>query len=207
MLLRAYLAAALGDFAEAERLARRTLRSTRLDPASAVRASVTLGSVLRQTGRHAAARVVESAALRRARRPEDRAHLLIGLAADAVGLGDLAAVNAALRTVPATRQWRVRVRLAWVRSERELLAGRPEAAARHARAAVVLSEREHAARHTAKSHLFLGAALLDAAQRRSTKAGLREARRSLRRARSVALRIGAGPIAAVADDLLARVAL
>ncbi len=126
MWLRAYLAAASGDFPNAERLARRILRRTRLDPGSAARASVTLGSVLRQTGRHAEARIVDNAALSAVRGAEDRAHLLIGLAADAVGLGEFAAVDAALRVVPgAARQWRIRVRLLWVRSERELLAERP----------------------------------------------------------------------------------
>lgn len=202
--LGSYLAAARGDFAVAERLAERVLRSGRPDPAWAARAAVTLGSVLRQTDRHAPARLVEAAALRRARTVEDRAHLLIGLAADAVGLGELAAVDATLRRVPAARDWRVRVRLSWVRCERDLLAGRPSVAVRHARAAVVVSEREKAARHVAKSHLFLGAALLDAARSREDAQLPREAARSLRRATAVATRIGARPIAAVAGELLPR---
>lgn len=207
--LRAYLAAAHGDFAVAETLARRVLHETQREPILVARAAVTLASVLRQTGRHAAARDVEATALRRARRAEDRAHLLIGLAADGVGLGDLAAVDAALRRVPSSaRHWRVRVRLRWVRCERELLAGRPSAAVGHARAAAVIAEREKAVRHAAKSHLFLGAALLDAARRRPHDARLdREARRSLRRASALATRAGARPVADVAAELLARRAL
>ena len=204
--LRAYLAAARGDFARAERLAREVIRAPRASTETKARAAITLGSVLRQGDRHTEARVVDAAALRTARGDDLRAHLLIGLAADAVGLGRLADVDAALGRLPSSaRDWRVRVRLRWVRCERELLAGRPGAAAGHARAAVALATRYRAARHEAKSHLFLGAALLVAATRRPRREDLvREAERSLRRSRSVADRIGARPIAAVASDLLGR---
>jgi hypothetical protein len=204
--VRAYVAAARGELARADRLARRVLASLDADPSLRARAAVTLGSALRQRGRHADARVVERAALRGARRAEDRSHLLIGLAADAVGVGDLAAVDDALRRVPETpRGWRVRVRMRWVRCERELLAGRPARAAGHARAALALSRRAGAARHEAKSNLFLGAALIESARRAGAPPRLeREAVDSLRRARAQAERIGARPITRVANGLLAR---
>lgn len=204
--LRSYVAAAQGDFARADRLAREILDTPPASAASKARAAATLGSVLRQRDRHAEARVVEEKVLPRAPSSELRAHLLIGLAADAVGLGDLAEVDDTLRRVPrAGRDWRVRVRLAWVRCERELLVGRPGAAVRHARDAADLAARHRAVRHVAKSHLFLGAALLEVLRRDPTRPDLtREARRALRRAHALATRIGARPIAAVATDLLGR---
>ena len=201
--LRAYIASARGDFAPADRIAREILRAPGVTASTRARTATTLGSILRQTERHAEGRDVERNALRSAKDPEQRAHLLIGLAADAVGLGRLADVDTALRRVPATRDWRVLVRLRWVRCERELLAGRPGAAARHAREALAIATEERAARHEAKSQLFLGAALREQARGESGDLS-REAARSLRRAHVIARRIGARPIAAVAADLLRR---
>jgi len=205
--LRSYLAAARGDFREAERGARLLLRRHAIGPAADARPAITLGSVLRQTNRHAEAREVERAALRRTPAGEARTHLLIGLAADAVGLGDLRAVDAALDRVGRRPSggWRAGVRLDWVRCERELLAGHPEAAAGRGRRALERSRRAGAKRHEAKSLLFLGAALSQVAPR--PKAGApasREAERALRRARTIASRLGAGPIAEVAGELLGR---
>jgi hypothetical protein len=204
--LRAYLLAATGELGRAERAARRVLAETN-DPAIEAHAAATLGSILRQTGRHAQARTIESAALRRAATRELRAHLLIGLAADSVGIGDLAGVDRALRRAAAERArgWRVAVRLRWVRCERELLAGHPAAAARWARSALAAAENAGARRHIAKSLLFLGAASravsLAEGEGRARRARL-EAGRSLRRARSIASRIGARPIERVARELL-----
>jgi tetratricopeptide (TPR) repeat protein len=205
--LRAYILAARGDFAQAERGVRGVLVG-RADPALRARAAVTLGSILRQTGRHRDARAVESAALRDAPTATDRAHLSIGLAADAVGLGDLAAVDRWLKEAAAwrSRDPRVAVRMRWVRCERELLAADPAAALRHARAALAIARRIRARRHVAKSHLFAGAAALGVARAGSGAASARaeaEARRSLRSARAIAERIDARPIAGVARDLLA----
>lgn len=203
--LRAYLAAAAGEFTGAERLARGVL-SRRADPATRARAAVTLGSVLRQTGRHAEAREVERRALRTAPGSEHRAHLLIGIAADAVGLGDLRAVDRSLARVSVPPGcWRASIRLQWVRCERELLAGRPRAAAAHARRALAISVRRDARRHEAKSLLFIGASLTDvAASGRAPDRAATEAGRALRKARTVASRIGARPIAEVAGALLGR---
>jgi len=195
----AYLAAARGRFSAAERATRALITDGRLDPELHARVAATLGSVLRQTGRHAEARVVESTAL--ARRPGGpaRAHLLIGLVADAVGIGDLAGVDRGLRRIGPRPPggWRVRVRLRWVRCERELLAGRPATAATHARRAHAIADAAGARRHVAKSLLFQGAALREAGE-------TTEARRALRRAHSIAARIGAEPIERVAADLLRR---
>ena len=196
--LRAYLAAAQGRFTLAERAAR-SLLGEPLEAAMHARAATTLGSVLRQTGRHAEARVVERAALARRPRGDERTHLLIGLVADAVGLGDLPGVDHALRRVGSRPPdgWRVHVRLAWVRCERELLAGRPVSAARLARRARAIAERAGARRHVAKSSLFLGASLLEAGDGAGGASALRAAR-------TIAHRIGAAPIEQVAVDLLGR---
>lgn len=197
--LRAYLLTATGSFARAESAARSVLGRTR-DPILFARAAITLGSVLRQTDRHGEARPIEATALR-ATLPKDlRAHLHIGLAADAVGLGRLAAVDRELGRAASmrSREWRARVRLLWVRCERELLAGRPAHAARHARAALAAAERADARRHVAKSLLFLGAAAAASDPSASDRA--------LRRARASAARIGARPIERVAGELLGRAA-
>ncbi len=206
--LRAYVFAATGSFERAETIARSVMTRSS-DPDMQARAAVTVGSVLRQTGRHAEAQLIEAAALRRTSLPELRAHLWIGLAADAVGMGRLAVVDRELARIPAglTKEWRISVRLRWVRCEREMLAGRPSHAARWARSALAVSERAGARRHVAKSLLFLGAATAEVAERargprRATAAA--EARRSLGRSRAIAARIGARPIGRVAGELLGR---
>ena len=136
-----------------------------------------------------------------------RAHLFVGLAADAVGMGDLGAVDRALDRAHAlrTRDPRVAIRLRWVRCERELLAGRPEHAARWARSAEAMSRRIGARRHVAKSLLFFGAAQLELARRSDGAEAARSktaARRALREAADVAARIGARPVAHAARELL-----
>jgi tetratricopeptide (TPR) repeat protein len=201
--VRAYVLAAAGDFRRAEALARSLLDVD--DAAVAARAAATLGSVLRQTGRHSEARKIEQSAARRALTAELRSHLRIGLVADAVGLGDLPAVDRALERVGPVRGWRARVRLEWVRCERELLAGRPAIATVHARRAQRLAAGAHARRHEAKSLLFLGVSLRGEAnglEGAAARAAVREAERSLRRARASAERLGAAPIADVASKLL-----
>ena len=204
--LRSYVHAARGDFIAAERGARAVLRRA-TDPALRARAAVTLGSILRQTDRHSDAASIESAAVRSAPTAVLRAHLLVGLAADAVGKGDRRAVDRALSRASAlrTRDPRVAIRLRWVRCERELLAGRPARAGRWARAAEALSRRVGARRHVAKSLLFLGAAQLELARRSEGAARVDRstaARTSLREARDIAARIGARPVARVAGELL-----
>jgi tetratricopeptide (TPR) repeat protein len=195
--LGAYLDTARGRFARAERRARSILGDASADRDARCLAAITLGSVLRQTGRHAEAREIEVSWLRRAAVRELRAHLLIGLAADAVGLGELRSVDRALGRLGARPAggWRAAVRARWVRCERELLAGRPDRAAPHARRALAISERARARRHVAKSHLFLGVALRGAGR-------YREADAAFRRASDLARKLDARPVASVADALL-----
>lgn len=191
----AYVAAARGDFPAAERRCRALLSST--DATVRARAALTLGSVLRQTRRHAEAREIDRRALRAATGESGRAHALIGLAADAVGMGDAAEcarkLARAARIAPRS-DWRVWVRLRWVRAEHALLTGNCRAAIPQARAALARSRATKAARHEAKSLLFLGVAL-DAC-------GEPGARAALSRAERIAARIGARPIAAVARERL-----
>jgi hypothetical protein len=201
--VRAYILTAAGDFRRAEAIARPLLSVDDAEVTS--RAAATLGSVLRQTGRHAEARTVERSAIRRAPTAELRGHLRIGLVADAVGLGRLPAVDRALAQIGSVRGWRARVRLEWVRCERELLAGRAGLAAGHARRAHRLAAKAGARRHEAKSLLFLGVALRREAtglEGAPALAAAREAERSLRRARAAAERLGAAPLAGVATALL-----
>lgn len=156
------------------------------------RAAITAGSALRQLHRYNDALHVETAALRRAL-PVEHVHLLIGLAADAVGLGDAVLcarrLRAAERALP-PRDWRARVRLDWVRCEHALLIDDPSASVRFARAALRRSRRTGSARHEAKSLLFLGVALREAGRAGSATA-LREAVR-------IARGCGSREIAAVA---------
>lgn len=192
--MRAYVAAARGAFADAER------RATSLLGASddtAMRAALTLGSVYRQTDRHALARPLDERVLAGSSDPEMRAHARISLAADAVGLGDAAAcarhLGAAERLVP-TGAWRARVRLDWVRCERALMVDDAAAAVAHARGGLSRSRRARARRHEAKSLLFLGVAL--------RVAGRRGADDALTGARDIARSVGARPIARVATAML-----
>jgi hypothetical protein len=206
--VRAYLGAAYGSFDSAERLARSVLAPAS-DPEMRARAAITLGSILRQTGRHAEACKIEKDALRRASDKESVAHLRVGLAADFAGLGDLGAVDRHLGRGWSDRRlgWRVAVRLRWVRCERELLAEQPGRAAAWARRALTISRRADAVRHEAKSLLFLGAASAEVAYRATAAErakALAETDTSLRRARAIAARIGALPIERAAGDLLDR---
>ena len=131
-------------------------------------AASTLASIHRQLGRHAVARQHDEEALRAAgEHPEARFDALLGLAADAVGLGEVDAARQRLgeaAQLAATRSdwWRQRVRLGWVEAEVALLVGDTGAATRAARAAVDLAETSGAPRHVAKGLLFLGVAQVEA---------------------------------------------
>jgi hypothetical protein len=163
-------------------------------------APLTLGSVLRQTGKHRAAGPYDRAALAAARTDAERAHALIGLAADAIGLGRAAACARRLAEAAALApagDWRVQVRLDWVRTEHALATRRSRAALAPARRALRCARNEDAVRHVAKSHLFLGVAL---AMSGNPRASERELNAALRRARAC----GAAPVADVARALLTR---
>lgn len=197
--LQAYIHNCFGEFEEALLLAMEVAQDSR-DGELASKALVTAASTLRQTNRHLAARPLDESALRLA--PDDAiaTHALIGLAADAAGLGrerecgehiDAAATRAA------AGDWRARVRLAWVRCEHAMIAGRPRKAATHARDALDRSRAAKARRHEAKSLLFLAFSLRDA--------GDLAWKTNMKLAGDIATRIGALPIAEVARNASAAV--
>lgn len=168
------------------------------DRVTASLAASALASHRRQLGAHAAARPLDALALRLASRligaatpdPDgvDRAgatvDALLGLAADAVGLGRpgqarrlLAAAGRAATGLAAAgsgagpvASWRAKVRLGWLAAEVELAAGNPGAAVRPARESLAESRRHGAVRHEAKSMLVLAAALATAGDREAALA-------------------------------------
>jgi hypothetical protein len=119
-------------------------------------AAATLASHRRQLGGHAAARVYDARAIRKARTDEARADALLGLAADAVGTGRPAEARRLAGRVPLTT-WRARVRHAWVSAEICLSTG--GAARPHAERALEEAEAAKATRHRIKSEIVLAAAL------------------------------------------------
>ena len=133
----------------------------------------TQGSFLRQLGWHTLARRWDGRALTLAGGdPEARADALIGLAADALGVGRFAAAATLLSRVEPTAgdaPHRSTVRRSWVAAELAMATGAGSAALRHAEAAVELaaepvSESATAVseRHRVKSQMVLAAALCSA---------------------------------------------
>lgn len=132
-------------------------------------AAATVASVQRQLGRHADARNADEQALDLSGGTGEAGFdAYLGLAADAVGLGE--ADEAAARLAEAASLvdqhtatwWRQRVRLDWVRCEVALLTHRYDDACEHAEAAVVQAEENRAPRHVSKGLLFLGVSRLEA---------------------------------------------
>jgi len=131
----------------------------------------TQASFLRQLGWHASARGWDGRALALAGAdPEARADALIGLAADALGVGRFAAATTLLTRVdpllapgPAAPD-RLPVRRRWVAAELAMASGDGESAVRHAEEAVELAQAMAvpSARHRVKSEVVLAAALCSA---------------------------------------------
>jgi hypothetical protein len=155
------------------------------DPLASL-AHSTRASFLRQLGWHDRARRWDGRAMARAGAdPEAGADALIGLAADALGVGRFAASAAALRraselltgSVPP----RLPVRLAWVSAELAMASGDGQTAVGHAGRAVELAASFGSARHAVKSDVILAAALCSAgeidASRRVADAALQDADR------------------------------
>ncbi len=155
------------------------------DPLASL-AHSTRASFLRQLGWHDRARRWDGRAMAMAGSdPEAGADALIGLAADALGVGRFAASAAALRragelltgSVPP----RLPVRLAWVSAELAMASGDGQTAVRHAGRAVELAASFGSARHAVKSDVILAAALCSAgeieASRRVADAALQDADR------------------------------
>jgi hypothetical protein len=142
-------------------------------------AGAAVGSVHRQLGRHAVSRAYDEHGLARTGGTGEAAFdCLLGLAADAVGLGDADTARgehgrAATLVDGRADWWRQRVRLGWVTAEIELLTGNPETAVVAAEAAVDLAERSGAPRHVAKGLLFLGVAQVEASRHADAAATLR----------------------------------
>lgn len=146
-------------------------------------AGATVGSVYRQLGQHAVAQGYDEEALSGSEGAGEAGFdALLGLAADAVGLGDAPGAAARLAEAGALAEarpdwWRQRVRMGWVRAEVALLGSAADDAAAAAQEAVDLAERSQAPRHVAKGLLFLGVALVeggrsDAAAKVLRRAGL-----------------------------------
>jgi len=125
--------------------------------------------VHRQLGRHAVARASDLEALVLGEgSAEATFDAVLGLASDAVGLGDVGEATDRLaearRLIPARagEWWRQRVRLGWGEAEVQLLEGDPEAAVQTALEAVDRAEGARAPRHVAKGLLILGLAQVSA---------------------------------------------
>jgi tetratricopeptide (TPR) repeat protein len=156
-------------------------------------ADATLASVHRQLGRHEPAREHDQRGLGRASgSAEATFDCRLGLAADAVGLGDAAAAGAEIEQAAALVEgradwWRQRVRLGWLTAEYGLLTGAATESVTAAQDAVELAERSGAPRHVAKGLLFLGVALIETGR-------IDEAVTALRRGSLLAESLGCIPL-------------
>ncbi len=156
-------------------------------------AASSMASISRQLGRHAEGRVRDEVALDLAgEAPEARFDALLGLAADAVGLGE--DDEAAFRLGEAADLvsgrpdwWRQRVRVDWVAAEISLLRDQPADAVVRAAGAVTLAETSGAPRHVAKGLLFQGVAEVQVGE-------LELAAVTLRRAAGLAESLGTLPL-------------
>jgi hypothetical protein len=126
------------------------------------RALSTRASFLRQLGWHSHARAWDGRALALAGAdPDARADALIGLAADALGIGrfPLSTRLLARASEVADTSARLPVRLAWVSAELAMATGDGAAALGHAERAVDLAGAFESLRHAVKSDVVLAAAL------------------------------------------------
>jgi hypothetical protein len=160
--LRAVVAGGQGRYANAYAdlaSVRRVHRAGRM----ASLAHSTQASFLRQLGWHDTARGWDGRALAVASGdPEGRGDALIGLAADALGVGRFAASAAALRRVSGLLDGvpaRLGVRLAWVSAELAMATGDGATAVGHAERAIDLAAALGSTRHSVKSQVVLAAAL------------------------------------------------
>jgi hypothetical protein len=160
-----------GRYAAASALLTGLLKDS--DPVVASLAASTLGSHRRQVGGHEAAKRLDAAALARLSAvPTDgdrdgidllgaRSDALLGLAADALGVGRLSTSRRLIAAADGLGDvgWRGQVRLRWVRAEVELASGQPDAALPNAEAAFRRALAAGAVRHVAKSEMILSATL------------------------------------------------
>lgn len=127
----------------------------------------TRASFLRQLGWHDKARGWDGRALTLAGTdPRARADAMVGLAADALGVGRFAAsarlLDCAGEAVAEAPAGRLSVRMAWVCAELAMFQGEGPAAVEHAERAVAAAAALGSARHAVKSDVVLAAALCSA---------------------------------------------
>lgn len=138
------------------------LHDLRTHPRLGSPACSTLASHARQLGAHAHARRLDACAAATARDAEAMVDALLGLAADAVGLGRPAEAHR-LHSVAVARAhrvpWRTTVRIEWVATEVALATGRATDAVAPAERALKIATAAGGVRHTVKSTMMLGATL------------------------------------------------
>lgn len=163
--LRAVAAGGQGHYAVADADLAVLLRETPAGPLASLAYS-TRASFLRQLGGHNLARGLDGRALALAGDdPEATADALVGLAADALGVGRFAATAALLARVGQLPQppapARLAVRRNWVTAELAMVTGDGATAVRHAELALELASktRDGMARHQVKSQVVLAGAL------------------------------------------------
>ena len=170
MLLRAVAAGGQGRYSSAHADLAELLRSEPRGRRASLAMS-TRASFHRQLGWHALARGWDGRALAAAGRDSEAGvDALIGLAADALGLGRLAASAALLTRATAVLDdaeappARMAIRMAWVSSELAMAAGDGDGACHHAQRGVALAEQALPGlrRHRVKSDAVLAAALCSA---------------------------------------------
>jgi hypothetical protein len=164
-------------------------------------AAATAASIHRGLGRHQPARDLDTRGLGLAEgSAEATFDAELGLASDAVGLGEEAEARTRLGAAEDLLAghdddwWRQRVRFDWCRAEVALLTDQPPEAVAAAAAAVERAERSRAPRHVAKGLLFQGVAEL--------QAGSPDATATLRRAATLAEGLAALPLVWQARALL-----
>ncbi|ULN36731.1 hypothetical protein [Mycolicibacterium smegmatis] len=152
---------ALTELAELIRAERGSLGTPLVSLAHSTRASF-----LRQLGWHTRARGADGLAwAHRGTDPEAAADALVGLAADALGVGRFAASARLLehaRTELGDVSARVAVRTAWVSAELAMVTGDGPTAVVHAERAVAAAAEYASRRHTIKSDVVMAAALCSA---------------------------------------------
>lgn len=164
--LRAVAAGGQGRYASARADLARLRRTQRPEPLISL-AHSTYASFLRQLGWHGHARGWDGRALALAGSDaEAGADALIGLAADALGVGRFPAAARALQRaaerIPDAPASRLAVRLAWVSAELAMACGQGADAVRHAEQAVEAAAGFGSTRHAVKSDVVHAAALCSA---------------------------------------------
>ncbi len=202
MWLRAVAAGGQGRYASALADLDRLQRPSGSE-AFASLASSTRASFLRQLGWHDVARIWDGRAAALARTAESLADAMIGLAADALGVGRFAASARALEraaeSVDDSGSARLPIRLAWVSAELAMFRGDAATAVAHADRGAHLASQFASVRHAVKSRVVLAAALCSAGD-------LVSARREGEAAAEQAGRAGLVPLRWAAASLLVDIA-